>query len=49
MIWVAFYWDFSELAIFEDELEARKFAGPRHMEVEEVPLGQSVRAYLLSL
>lgn len=47
--WVAFYWDFSGLALFNayEELEARRYAAERSMEVEFVPFGRDVRQFLL--
>lgn len=45
-VWIAFYWDFSALAIFDDELEARRHADEGGMEVRNVPFGKDVRTFL---
>lgn len=45
-VWVAFYWDFSGFAIFDDELQARRYADGTHMEVANVPFGEDVREFL---
>lgn len=41
-VWIAFYFDFSGFAIFSEELEARRYAGDHHMQVEFIEFGQDV-------
>lgn len=45
-IWVGFHWDFSAVIIFDDELQALRYAEEHHMEVRNVPLGQELVSFL---
>lgn len=46
-VWVALHLDFSAIVIFDDELEARRYADRNYMSVHNVPLGEDVRGFIL--
>lgn len=39
MIWVAYYYDHSGVAVFDSEIEALRYALARSMQVKRVPFG----------
>ena len=45
-VWLSFFWDFSKMAIFFDELQARRYAASNDMEVVNVPTGEDIREFL---
>lgn len=45
--WVAFHHDFSGIAIFEEELAARRYAAENQMTVEFIRFGYDVRQEIL--
>lgn len=45
-VWVAFCWDFSAIAVFDDELKARQYADTYYLEVRNVPFGEDIRRYV---
>lgn len=46
-VWVALHLDFSAIVIFDDELEARRYADKNYMDVHNVPLGEDIRRFIL--
>jgi len=46
-VWVAYHYDFSGFAFFDEELLARRYAGENNMGVEFCPYGVDVRQELL--
>ena len=41
-VWLAYYSDFSGLAVFKDEIEARRYAMDRNMYVKVISFGEEV-------
>lgn len=46
-VWVALHLDFSAIVIFDDELQARRYANRNYMDVHNVPLGEDIRRFIL--
>ena len=44
--WIAFYWDFSGFACFDNKSEAYEFAQEHNMTIAPLPWGVDIRAYL---
>jgi len=44
--WVAYQSDFSEIAVFESEIECLRYAIDNGMLREEVPYGHGIRNYI---
>lgn len=41
--WCAFHYDFSGIAVFDDELACYKYALANHMQVKPIRLGRDIR------
>lgn len=47
-VWVAYHFDWSEFAIFAEEIQALRFAVQHSMQCERIPYGVGVREFVVT-